>query len=85
MTTENTSKKNNKTKKKTPRCAFIYEGIKCRTKLRLTDYPCRCNNIYCSKHRLPESHNCKINYKEINNDQYLSNLGGGKYKKIEAI
>ena len=75
-----------KTKKKAPRCCFINSNNeKCRKKLKLTDYPCRCQKRFCVTHRLPEKHLCHINYKEINKDSYLSNFGGGTYKKLEVI
>ena len=32
-------------------------------KLRLTDFYCRCNKRFCSKHRVCESHNCQYNFK----------------------
>ncbi len=35
----------------------------CNNKLRLSDLRCRCNKIFCIKHRLPEYHNCTYNYK----------------------
>ena len=46
-------------KKKSKRCK------ECNKKLSLIDYSCRCGNFYCSKHRLPELHNCKFDYKEL--------------------
>ena len=76
-----------KTEKKTKskRCGFKNNEKKCNKKLKLTDHPCRCGYIYCSKHRLPEQHNCSINYKEVNKESLLKNLGGGQYSKIEVI
>ena len=35
----------------------------CNKKLQLTDFKCKCNSTYCSKHRLPETHNCTFDYK----------------------
>ena len=35
----------------------------CNKKLQLTDFKCKCNNTYCSKHRLPETHKCTYDYK----------------------
>ena len=37
----------------------------CKKKLQLTDFKCKCNNTYCSKHRLPETHNCSYDYKSF--------------------
>ena len=52
-------------------CAFE----NCNRKLKLTDFACKCEKIFCTIHRLPEHHNCVYNYKEHNN----------KPKKIEDM
>jgi hypothetical protein len=36
----------------------------CNKKLKLTDFPCRCNKLFCCIHRLPENHKCDYNFKE---------------------
>ena len=41
-------------------CAFQ----ECNKKLKLTDYSCKCENIYCKFHRDPLIHNCIYDYKE---------------------
>ena len=41
------------------RCAYE----KCNKKLNLVPYTCRCEKMFCSKHRLPETHNCNYDYK----------------------
>ena len=48
----------NEKKKKKKRCPM------CNKKIKLTDMECRCGNIYCMEHRLPELHNCCFNYKK---------------------
>ena len=35
----------------------------CRKKVGIMPIVCRCNAIFCSKHRIPESHNCTFDYK----------------------
>ena len=40
----------------------------CNKKLQLTDFKCKCNNTYCSKHRLPETHCCNYDYKTNGRD-----------------
>ena len=40
----------------------------CKKKLQLTDFKCKCNNTYCSKHRLPETHSCSYDYKTSGRD-----------------
>ncbi len=47
-------------KKSKKRCAHS----DCRTKLKLTDMECRCKKRYCSKHRIPEVHECIIPLKD---------------------
>ena len=62
---------NNKTKTKVNRCAFN----DCNIKLKLTDYQCKCGNIFCNLHRLPEQHNCSYDYKNtLNKDNEKENL-----------
>ena len=44
------------------RCAFE----KCKRKIQPADEligTCKCGNIYCSKHRMPEMHDCQYVYK----------------------
>ena len=44
------------------RCAFI----NCNKKLKpFSNYECKCLNFYCNIHRLPESHDCTFNYKNL--------------------
>ena len=73
-----------KKKKKKKRCNF--EG--CRKKLTLTDMvcKCKCENIFCSAHRLPNNHNCSIVYK-IDEKKFIENngLGGGVHDKVIKI
>lgn len=50
------------TKSSKPRCCA--EG--CPKKLKLSDMECRCEKRYCLKHRLPEDHQCSVDYKIVN-------------------
>ena len=34
----------------------------CKRKLKLTDFSCKCEKIFCRLHRLPENHNCTYDY-----------------------
>ena len=45
------------------RCSFIDGEKKCKTKLKLTDFPCRCYKKFCAFHRMPENHACEYDYK----------------------
>ena len=71
------------TKKKKPRCSF--EG--CNKKLTITDMECRCRNKYCQLHRIPETHDCSFNFKNIDKENFMQKcgLGGGINKKINVI
>ena len=73
-----TTKKNKK-----KRCP--YHG--CNRKLKLTDFPCHCQKIYCSKHRLPEQHSCFHNFRNETDEEFMKRvgLGGGEYKKVNNI
>ena len=44
-----------------PRCGLQ----ECRKKLNITNgFPCRCEKVFCAKHRHPETHECTFDYKE---------------------
>jgi predicted nucleic acid binding AN1-type Zn finger protein len=64
---------------------------KCKKKLKITDFKCRCDERFCSLHRLPETHSCSFNFKDINNTSDKNTLmkkrglGGGVARKIEVI
>tara|TARA_B100001094_G_C17697774_1_gene561208 strand:+ start:127 stop:384 length:258 start_codon:yes stop_codon:yes gene_type:complete len=58
-------------KKDTSRCQYS----DCRKKIKITDYTCKCGNVYCKIHKLPEDHECNYDYREI----------GLKNKKIEEM
>ena len=38
--------------------------FKCKRKLGLVNFPCKCTNTYCIKCRLPENHNCQYDHKK---------------------
>lgn len=40
---------------------------KCKIKLKFSEnIPCKCNNLYCNKHKLSVYHNCMFDYKNEN-------------------
>jgi hypothetical protein len=49
---------NNPKKRKRNRC------YQCNIRVGLLGFECSCNHLFCSKHRLPENHQCDIDYKE---------------------
>ena len=75
-------KKKNK-KNSSKRCHF--HG--CRKKLKLTDLECRCQNRFCSVHRLPEAHECSHSFKNFDRDAFAKQvgLGGGEVSKLTRI
>ena len=79
----NIHKKEKRKKNKIKRCALK----ECRKKLRLTDTACRCQQIYCPLHRLPEMHTCSYNFKSETEVSFMKRvgLGGGEVLKLEVI
>ena len=67
------------------RCSFKL----CKCKLKLTDMKCKCGLVYCSKHRLPETHQClwdPKSSKEIDIYKKKNHLMESiNFKKIENI
>ena len=58
----------------------------CKSKIRILGFDCRCGKHFCSKHRLPETHNCIFDHKtkEVNllKEKILVDCS---FKKIEEI
>ena len=54
-------------------------------KLKLSDYKCKCNKIYCTSHRYPETHACIYDYKSEGSkilEKNLIKVNGNKIEKI---
>ena len=51
------------------KCAFK----DCNKSIKIMSFECKCKNIYCINHRLPESHMCKYN-EPINKIEFIKNL-----------
>ena len=72
-----------KKKKKKNRCQF--KG--CKIKLKISDMACcNCKKRYCAAHRTKTQHNCPV-VETIDKDALMrkNGLGGGGFKKIEAL
>ncbi len=39
----------------------------CNKKLKLIQFKCKCNKVFCMKHKMPEIHNCSFDYTAIDN------------------
>ena len=76
-------KKDRTKKPKKPRCAL--EG--CRKKLRITDTKCRCDKIFCHKHRCAVDHKCAKLHEKDDHETHskLCGLGGGTFSKLDRI
>ena len=59
--------------------------IECNKKLKLTDLSCRCEKRFCSKHRLPESHQCIYDFKTNGRQQLKDNNPICVHQKIIKI
>jgi AN1-type zinc finger protein 5/6 len=58
----------------------------CRCKLKLTDYPCRCGQVFCGTHRVAETHDCTFDYKAYQKDVLLKTMSTPIVaEKIRAI
>ena len=53
----------------TKRCSF--DG--CNKKIKLTSFPCKCEKIFCDKHRLPEAHKCTYDFKTFGKNLLIKN------------
>lgn len=59
----------------------------CKKKLNIimASIKCKCNNIFCKKHRHPENHQCTYNYKLAAMQQITKKLPVVKARKMEYI
>ena len=73
------TKEKKKKKKKKPKCSF------CKKKI-LMEYKCKCDKIFCLKHRNPNKHECKFNFVEFykkNSDIAVN--GNAQFSKIDKL
>lgn len=61
----------------------INNSQKCKKKLGLISFKCKCGKSFCLDHRLPETHECTFDFKKIekNNNQIIK-CNPEKIKKI---
>lgn len=58
----------------------------CKKKIPLvSQYPCKCGNFYCIKHKLNKDHNCKYDYYSENIKKIIKENPIIKKNKIEPI
>ena len=46
----------------------------CKKKLLLSDFPCKCEKVYCSGHRASEAHDCTFDYKAASKLELLKTM-----------
>jgi len=66
-------------KKKTTRCS------KCKVKVGVIGFPCRCGGIFCSMHRYANEHSCSFDYKEHGAEEIRKNNPQVVGEKIQKI
>jgi AN1-type zinc finger and ubiquitin domain-containing protein 1 len=57
----------------------------CKTKLKLTNFKCKCNKIFCSTHTYYMDHKCDFDYKLEGNknlEKKLIEVSGTKFEKL---
>jgi hypothetical protein len=58
----------------------------CKKKLLLSDYPCKCTQMFCSAHRFPEVHSCTYDFKKAAKDELMKRIGSAVIgKKLDTI
>ena len=55
---------------KKPRCCA--DG--CKTRLTLTDFACKCQKTFCSKHRPCEEHACNFDFRDAARQELLKTM-----------
>ena len=70
---------------KKEKCAFK----NCKKKIKLTDMPCHCSFKFCSRHRLPEMHECSWDPKsKEEREKYIKKAGLDEailFQKLQTI
>lgn len=46
---------------------------------------CKCKNVYCTAHKIPEQHACTFNFRAAHASQLTSNMPLVQKSKIEII
>ncbi|RRT42628.1 hypothetical protein B296_00050833 [Ensete ventricosum] len=59
--------------------------FRCRKKVGLTGFKCRCENTFCSAHRYPEAHECSFDYKTAGRKAIAKENPVVKAEKIKKI
>ncbi len=57
----------------------------CQKKVGILGVLCRCNLVFCNRHRLPESHKCSFDFKTAGKNQLSKDLVKLQNNKIVTI
>ena len=57
----------------------------CNKKLGLIPFKCKCNDVFCDKHRYSFLHNCKFDFRKENKDKLKNSLQKIVADKIDKI
>lgn len=57
----------------------------CQKKVGIFGVECKCKLIFCSRHRLPEMHQCSFDFKSKGKDQLMKDLVKIQNNKITTI
>ena len=57
----------------------------CQKKVGIFGVECRCNLVFCTRHRLPESHQCSFDFKTSGKNQLSKDLVKIQNNKIVTI
>lgn len=58
---------------------------KCRRRVGLTGFKCRCGSVFCGAHRYPEQHACSFDFKEMGKEQIAKANPVVKAEKLQKI
>lgn len=58
----------------------------CNKKLGLVDFKCKCQNTYCAKHRVPDTHACSYDFRQEQTNRLMKHMSTAIVgNKIEVI
>ncbi|XP_059076501.1 zinc finger A20 and AN1 domain-containing stress-associated protein 3-like [Cryptomeria japonica] len=79
---EESEKEEGKMEKEVTECRCFNCNKRCRLGV---NFKCRCNHVFCSKHRYPEEHNCSFDHKRFGRQSLAKNNPLIKGSKIDKL
>lgn len=68
-----------------PKKSTINRCVKCRKRVGLTGFECRCGGLYCGVHRYSDKHECTFNYREMGAEEIRKNNPVVMSEKVQKI